>query len=168
MIRPEFRKILLDQRGAAVILWSFFVISVPIYIVIARNVLGNPKSRHQSCHRRTGANHFLAADAGRSRLLCLLAQEESDRLRRSGATPGRPNCFAPWRNSKASTKRTPPTWSRPMSRAKSCSSRSSKRSRSMVLSWRFSAASSPIRSPFALELDLVGHRVPSAKISRCV
>lgn len=42
MIRPEFRKILLDQRGAAVILWSCFVISIPIYIVIARNVLENP------------------------------------------------------------------------------------------------------------------------------
>jgi hypothetical protein len=42
MIRPEFRKILLDQRGAAVILWSAFVISIPIYIVIARNVLENP------------------------------------------------------------------------------------------------------------------------------
>ena len=42
MIRPEFRKILLDQRGAAVILWSFFVISIPIYVVIARSVLQNP------------------------------------------------------------------------------------------------------------------------------
>ena len=42
MIRPEFRKILLDQRGAAVILWSFFVISIPVYVVIARNLLGNP------------------------------------------------------------------------------------------------------------------------------
>lgn len=42
MIRPEFRKILLDQRGAAVILWSCFVISIPIYIVIARHVLENP------------------------------------------------------------------------------------------------------------------------------
>jgi hypothetical protein len=42
MIRPEFRKILIDQRGAAVILWSFFVISIPIYIVIARSILGNP------------------------------------------------------------------------------------------------------------------------------
>lgn len=42
MIRTEFRKILLDQRGAAVILWSCFVISIPIYIVIARNVLENP------------------------------------------------------------------------------------------------------------------------------
>ncbi|HVO91861.1 MAG TPA: hypothetical protein VMT22_03420 [Terriglobales bacterium] len=41
MIRPEFRKILLDQRGAAVILWSCFFISVPIYIVIARNLLGH-------------------------------------------------------------------------------------------------------------------------------
>ena len=43
MIRPEFRKILLDQRGAAVILWSFFAISIPIYLVIARQLLGNPK-----------------------------------------------------------------------------------------------------------------------------
>jgi hypothetical protein len=42
MIRPEFKKILLDQRGAAVILWSFFVISIPIYNVIARYVLANP------------------------------------------------------------------------------------------------------------------------------
>ncbi len=42
MIRPEFRKILLDQRGAAVILWCFFVISIPIYVVIIRNVLENP------------------------------------------------------------------------------------------------------------------------------
>ena len=42
MIRPEFRKILLDQRGAAVILWSFFAISIPIYLVIARQILGNP------------------------------------------------------------------------------------------------------------------------------
>src|SRR5262245_31972300 len=42
MIRPEFRKILLDQRGAAVILWSAFVISIPIYLVISRTVLANP------------------------------------------------------------------------------------------------------------------------------
>ena len=42
MIRPEFRKILMDQRGAAVILWSFFVVSIPIYVVIARSLLGNP------------------------------------------------------------------------------------------------------------------------------
>ena len=41
MIQPEYRKILLDQRGAAVILWSFFVISIPIYIVIVRNVLSD-------------------------------------------------------------------------------------------------------------------------------
>ena len=46
MIRPEFRKILMDQRGAAVILWSFFTISVVIYIVIAHNVLANPKYAH--------------------------------------------------------------------------------------------------------------------------
>jgi hypothetical protein len=42
MIRPEFKKILLDQRGAAVILWSCFVISIPIYLVISRSVLTNP------------------------------------------------------------------------------------------------------------------------------
>ena len=42
MIRPEFRKTLLDQRGAAVILWSFFMISIPIYLVIARSILTNP------------------------------------------------------------------------------------------------------------------------------
>ena len=52
MIRPEFRKILLDQRGAAVILWSFFVISIPIYLVIARQLLGDPKRRHQPRVRR--------------------------------------------------------------------------------------------------------------------
>ncbi|HET7006735.1 MAG TPA: hypothetical protein VFK65_14625 [Candidatus Binatia bacterium] len=43
MIRPEFKNTLLDQRGAAVILWSFFAISIPIYLVIARQLLGNPK-----------------------------------------------------------------------------------------------------------------------------
>ncbi len=43
MIRPEFKKLLMDQRGAAVILWSFFTISIVIYIVIAKNVLANPK-----------------------------------------------------------------------------------------------------------------------------
>lgn len=43
MIRPEFRKILLDQRGAAVILWSFFAAAVAVYLIISRNVLGNPK-----------------------------------------------------------------------------------------------------------------------------
>lgn len=42
MVRPEFTKVLLDQRGAAVILWSFFAISIPIYLVIARQLLGNP------------------------------------------------------------------------------------------------------------------------------
>jgi hypothetical protein len=43
MIRPEFRKILSDQRGAAVILWSCFMIAIVIYIVIARNVLATPR-----------------------------------------------------------------------------------------------------------------------------
>src|SRR5262245_4813295 len=54
MIRPEYRKILLDQRGAAVILWSFFFISVPIYLVIARHLLGNPN---------LGTNPTIAAPA---------------------------------------------------------------------------------------------------------
>jgi hypothetical protein len=43
MIRPEYRTILMDQRGAAVILWSCFMISIVIYIVIAQNVLANPR-----------------------------------------------------------------------------------------------------------------------------
>ena len=54
MIRPEFRKTLLDQRGAAVILWSGFFISVPIYIFIARHLLTNP---------RIGANLSVAEPA---------------------------------------------------------------------------------------------------------
>ena len=43
MIRPEFRKLLMDQRGAAVILWSAFMISIVIYLVIAKNVLASPR-----------------------------------------------------------------------------------------------------------------------------
>lgn len=43
MIRPEFKQILMDQRGAAVILWSCFMISIVIYIVIAEHVLANPR-----------------------------------------------------------------------------------------------------------------------------
>jgi hypothetical protein len=43
MIRPEFRQQLMDQRGAAVILWSAFTMFIVIYIVIAQNVLANPK-----------------------------------------------------------------------------------------------------------------------------
>lgn len=54
MIRADFRKILLDQRGAAVILWSFFFMSVPIYLVIARHLLGNPN---------LGTNPTIAAPA---------------------------------------------------------------------------------------------------------
>lgn len=42
MIRPEFRKVLLDQRGAAVILWSFFVISIPAYIFISQKFVTAP------------------------------------------------------------------------------------------------------------------------------
>ncbi|MSP37230.1 MAG: hypothetical protein EXR70_01895 [Deltaproteobacteria bacterium] len=41
MIRPEFKKVLLDQRGAAIILWSVFTISIPLYLVIARKLLSN-------------------------------------------------------------------------------------------------------------------------------
>ena len=43
MIRPEFKQLLMDQRGAAVILWSCFMISIVVYIVIAKSVLANPK-----------------------------------------------------------------------------------------------------------------------------
>lgn len=43
MIRADYRRILMDQRGAAVILWSCFMISIVIYIVIAHHVLANPK-----------------------------------------------------------------------------------------------------------------------------
>lgn len=43
MVRPEFRKLLLDQRGAAVILWSFFMILVVVYIVIADSMLAKPR-----------------------------------------------------------------------------------------------------------------------------
>jgi hypothetical protein len=43
MIRPEFKATLLEQRGAAVILWSCFTIAVVLYIVIARSILGNPR-----------------------------------------------------------------------------------------------------------------------------
>ena len=43
MIRADFRKTLMDQRGAAVILWSAFTIFIVVYIVIAENVLANPR-----------------------------------------------------------------------------------------------------------------------------
>ena len=42
MIRPEFKTILLDQRGAAVIIWSFFVIFIALYVFISRHLLANP------------------------------------------------------------------------------------------------------------------------------
>jgi hypothetical protein len=53
-MRPEFKKILLDQRGAAVILWSAFTVSIAIYLVIARSVLSNPN---------VGANSAIADPA---------------------------------------------------------------------------------------------------------
>jgi hypothetical protein len=42
MIRPQFKTILLDQRGAAIIIWSFFTISIAIYVFISRHLLANP------------------------------------------------------------------------------------------------------------------------------
>jgi hypothetical protein len=39
MIRPDFREILLDQRGAAVLLWCFFFAAIPVYFFIAQKVL---------------------------------------------------------------------------------------------------------------------------------
>jgi hypothetical protein len=42
MIRPEFKTILVDQRGAAVIIWSFFVIFIALYLFISRHLLANP------------------------------------------------------------------------------------------------------------------------------
>lgn len=36
MIRPDFKTVLLDQRGATVILWSFFTAFLAVYIWIAR------------------------------------------------------------------------------------------------------------------------------------
>lgn len=44
MIRPEFRTLLMDQRGAAVILWSFFVICIPIYIFISNKFFADSGS----------------------------------------------------------------------------------------------------------------------------
>jgi hypothetical protein len=46
MIRPEFRQLLMDQRGAAVILWSCFMISIVIYLVIVDHLLANPRFAH--------------------------------------------------------------------------------------------------------------------------
>jgi hypothetical protein len=43
MIRPEFRQLLMDQRGATIILWSCFMISIAVYLVIVKSVLANPK-----------------------------------------------------------------------------------------------------------------------------
>lgn len=40
MIRAEFKKALLDQQGATVILWTFFLASVFLYVAIAQIVVG--------------------------------------------------------------------------------------------------------------------------------
>ena len=74
MIRPEFKKLLMDQRGAAVILWSFFMISIVIYIVIAQNVLANPKYARGSGLCGDSANSALASRIGGSWLLLFLEE----------------------------------------------------------------------------------------------
>ena len=51
MIRPEFKTILLDQRGAAVIIWSFFVIFIALYVFISRHLLANPDFGRGFCLR---------------------------------------------------------------------------------------------------------------------
>lgn len=40
MIRPEFKSTLLEQRGAAVILWSLFMAAVGVYLFVARHFFG--------------------------------------------------------------------------------------------------------------------------------
>ena len=61
----------MDQRGAAVILWSFFMMSIAIYIVIAHNVLDNPKYARVS-FAETANNSAVDPRLGRSRLLLFL------------------------------------------------------------------------------------------------
>ena len=149
MIRPEFRKILMDQRGAAVILWSFFVISIPVYIVIARSLLGNPN---------LGSNRAIAEPARIIFWLLTLVDlgYYTYWKKRNMSVPAilqsakATKLFRAWRNSRAITKNAPPSWFRPTSRAKSSSSPSSKRSRCTALSWLFSAASCPINICFRL------------------
>jgi len=48
MLRPDFRKSLLSQQGALIILWSFFVVSIFIYIAITHTVLGNSSTPGES------------------------------------------------------------------------------------------------------------------------
>lgn len=43
MIRPEFKKTLLEQQGVTVVLWSLFIVFIIMYIAIAQFVLQNPK-----------------------------------------------------------------------------------------------------------------------------
>jgi hypothetical protein len=58
MIRPEFKTILLDQRGAAVIIWSFFAIFIGIYLFISRQLLGNPEFGRGFAYAVTGRAVF--------------------------------------------------------------------------------------------------------------
>lgn len=58
MIRPEFKTILLDQRGAAVIIWSFFVIFIAIYLFISRHLLANPDFGRGFAYAATGRAVF--------------------------------------------------------------------------------------------------------------
>ncbi len=38
-LRPEFKKTLLDQQGATVVLWAFFIVAIPLYLWIAWLIL---------------------------------------------------------------------------------------------------------------------------------
>ncbi len=40
MIRAEFKQALLDQQGAALVLWTFFVASIFLYVAIVQIVVG--------------------------------------------------------------------------------------------------------------------------------
>lgn len=40
-LRPEFKKTLLDQQGAAVVLWAFFIVAILLYLWIARLILAS-------------------------------------------------------------------------------------------------------------------------------
>ena len=107
MIRPEFRKLLMDQRGAAVILWSFFMISIVIYIVIAQNVLANPKYARGLCLCGNRENSALVSRIGRSWLLLFLEEALSRAAGDSRTTLRRQNFLEPCKNPKGPSKSAP-------------------------------------------------------------
>src|SRR5207253_10526755 len=134
MIRPEFKQILMDQRGAAVILWSCFMISIVIYIVIAEHVLANPRF----------ARGFSVAETLRIVLWALVVVDLGYYAYWKNATSRRKRCllnrkrqsfFAPWKNTKERSKSALPPSSQPMSLARSFFSPSSKPSRFMAWYW---------------------------------